>query len=223
MIVLACLILLLVTLACSCLDETGDSVAFLRLALWRAYSESLRDYCQGAGSTRYTTSDGCIEAARDNCPNSNLSVADTCIQNWINSPPPVVVDCSSFRITAPLDGLADGMNTIYWDGVPDATGYQIDVLDTPNLLLNMSLPAQPTNVTLDLSQSVIGGGVSIQLQMRALIGDSIVCRTAAILTRAWPMPPAQPVPVIPLTPAPFCGNLICEPGEDLETCVRDCG
>jgi hypothetical protein len=139
--------------------------------------------------------------------------------------PPPVFDCSVFRLTAPLDGLPNGMTTFYWDALPGATGYRVRVADafsptTP--LTSLSVAGDSTNVTLDLSSSLIGGSSSLVVTVEALNGETVACTDSRTLTRAWPAPP----PPDNTQPAPpgFCGDLVCNPelGENTETCEEDC-
>jgi hypothetical protein len=132
--------------------------------------------------------------------------------------------CDGFRLTAPLDGLPNGMTTFYWDALPDATGYRLSVADatSPNTpLTSLSVAGDRTNLTLDLSSRLIGGGTSLIVTIEALNGETVACADSHTLTRAWPAPPAPPENT---QPAPFCGDRVCSPelGEDNETCTIDC-
>jgi hypothetical protein len=139
--------------------------------------------------------------------------------------PPPVFDCSVFRLTAPLDGLPNGMTTFYWDPLPGATGYRVRVADasspgTP--LTSLSVAGDRTNTTLNLSSDAIGGSTNLVVTIEALNGESVACTDSRALARAWPAPP----PPDDTQPAPpgFCGDLVCNPelGEDNETCTIDC-
>jgi hypothetical protein len=135
--------------------------------------------------------------------------------------PPSLVDCAVFRLTAPLDGLPNGMTTFYWDALPGATGYRLSVADatSPNTpLTSLSVAGDRTNLTLDLSSRLIGGSTSLIVTIEALNGETVACMDRRTLTRAWPAPPEN------TQPAPFCGDLVCNPelGEDNETCTIDC-
>jgi hypothetical protein len=138
--------------------------------------------------------------------------------------PPSVVDCAVFRLTAPLDGLPNGMTTFYWDALPGATGYRLSVADaaSPNTpLTSLSVAGDRTNLTLDLSSRLIGGSTSLVVTIEALNGETVACMDRRTLTRAWPAPPILPENT---QPAPFCGDLVCNPelGENTLTCEEDC-
>jgi hypothetical protein len=142
------------------------------------------------------------------------------------------LDCSVFRLTAPLDGLPNGVTTFYWDALPSATSYGISVADAANPsapLSSMSIPSGSTNTTLDLSTAAIGGSTSMVVTLQAFNGATAVCTDSRTLTRAWNVLPA---PVLDVTSTPsstpdpnlICGDEICsaEIGESTLTCERDC-
>ncbi|MFN8529288.1 MAG: hypothetical protein U0670_11805 [Anaerolineae bacterium] len=102
-------------------------------------------------------------------------------QNIVAPQPQLPVDCSLMRLTAPLDGLPNGMTTFYWDPLPGPRSfvYRIRIFDengTP-LLSDSNSPdghSLPSNV----AQSAIGGGYTLRVVLQGIDGvdrSTILC------------------------------------------------
>jgi LysM repeat protein len=103
-----------------------------------------------------------------------------------------VVDCSGFAPTSPLDGLAYGDNTFYWNAASGADKYRVVVINTrEGKVVSFETAGTETMVTGTLIQNTIGGGFDFSWRVEALVAGQIVCQTnTQFLQRAA----AQPIP-----------------------------
>jgi len=103
------------------------------------------------------------------------------------------VDCSRFRATSPLDGLANGSNVFYWDPAPGATSYRVNIY---NLELGGALMASYetsgvlTHLQGDVSDGTVGGGFHFAWEVQAMVSDHIACSSPrlAMLRSLAPTP-----------------------------------
>jgi LysM repeat protein len=110
---------------------------------------------------------------------------------------PGVVDCTPFRATSPLDGLAFGTNTFYWDAVPGATSYRVIVYNnTEGGSVSFETQAPATSLTALIDQSNIGGGFDFSWEVQALL-DGVVACTSSRITTQRSAPPTLPPPPPP--------------------------
>lgn len=99
---------------------------------------------------------------------------------------PLPPDCTPFRLTSPTDGLPNGVATFYWDPLPDATGYMIDVLGEGAAPVKFMTDAPNTNLQGDVSMNAIGGLYAFTVQASALIGGDVVCTHTITIMREAP-------------------------------------
>jgi hypothetical protein len=133
-------------------------------------------------------------------------------------PPAPTVDCSVFRLTAPLEGLANGVNTFYWDALPSASGYALTVTDAGGTTLaSLSTAAGTTNATVDLSSTTTGDGGILTVTVEALVDGSAVCTDTRSIQRAAFVPGAP----VSSTPGLVCGDGICVMPDEA-ACLADC-
>ncbi len=92
------------------------------------------------------------------------------------------VDCGPFKPTSPLDGLAFGMNTFYWDAAPGATSYRVTVPGVGTV----DSTAPTTNANLDLSSA--GFNPQMSWYVEAFYNGQVVC-TSSTVTIARSAPP----------------------------------
>ena len=128
-------------------------------------------------------------------------------------------DCSVFRLTSPLDGLANGSVTFYWDPLPGATGYRLTVLDGGTPLASYATNSGQTSLTADVSSSAIGGGFELGVRLEAFVGPGVACNDNRVILRAAPAGGNNASPPVS---GPVCGNTVCEPGEENGVCCTDC-
>ena len=107
-------------------------------------------------------------------------------------PPPPPVDCSAFRATAPLNGLAYPTTTFYWDAAPGATGYRITIMGESGTFFFVT-GGNTLSMTIDTSNSGIGFGFDFSWSVEALFNDQVICGSPlARMQREAPDPPPEP-------------------------------
>nr|MBA3873150.1 SH3 domain-containing protein [Anaerolineae bacterium] len=91
-------------------------------------------------------------------------------------------DCTNFKATSPLDGLAYGENTFYWDPAPGATSYRLNVAGFG------TTDSSGTNVTYDLFNA--GQNFQMSWFVQALVNGQVACtsQTVTIPRQAQPPP-----------------------------------
>jgi hypothetical protein len=116
---------------------------------------------------------------------------------------PGVVDCTPFRATSPLDGLAFGTNTFYWDAAPGATSYRVIVYNnTEGGSVSFETLAPATSLTALIDQSNIGGGFDFSWEVQALLDGVVACTSSRITTQRSAPQPLPPV----FTASWFCSG-----------------
>ena len=139
------------------------------------------------------------------------------LQEGVNTSSPTL-NCDALRLTSPLDGLPNGTATFYWDALPGATGYQINLFsDVGAFLAGFDATGDQTNLSADVSMGAIGGQYILGVEFIALGAQNQRCRQAYTLMRE--APPSQPVqpesgppePEPIISPTPTCEEL---PGAD---------
>jgi hypothetical protein len=113
---------------------------------------------------------------------SNAPAPNPMQQQSIIAPPQA--DCSSFRLTSPLDGLPNGVATFYWDPVPGATSYTVGVYGSGATPVSFSAGAGSSSVSGDVSQAAIGGQYEFYIEAQAFLPDGTVCTSGAGVMRA---------------------------------------
>jgi LysM repeat protein len=116
------------------------------------------------------------------------------------------VDCAPFRATSPLDGLALGANTFYWDAAPGADGYRVTVFNaTSGQSTSFETLGTQTNLTGNVDQVTVGTGFSFAWQVQALLDGQVVCTSTRITTQRAAQPTLVP-PVLPFAASWACGG-----------------
>lgn len=106
-------------------------------------------------------------------------------------------DCSNFKATSPLDGLAYGVNTFYWDPAPGATSYRLNVVGFG------TIDSSSTNVTYDLFDA--GQQFQMSWFVQALVNGQVACTTPTVTVAREASPP------------PFTASWACGPAADQVT------
>jgi hypothetical protein len=89
-------------------------------------------------------------------------------------------DCSRFRPTSPLDGMAFGSTTFYWDGAPGATQYRLNILSAGgSVVRTVEIPAQNTSVSTDTGGG-LGDGNVFTWYVEALVNGQLACASQQV-------------------------------------------
>lgn len=173
--------------------------------------QSYYDYCSNASpeiaeiAAKYNGGPGTVISAEEAALYNNHM--NTCFDEWaavvnsdwevpVSSAPapnpaqqqsilaPAQVDCSFFRLTAPLDGLPNGVAMFYWDTLPGATGYHVNVYGSGAWLAGFDAGAGSSSVSGDVSQAAIGGQYEFYIEAQAFLPDGTVCTSGAGVMRA---------------------------------------
>ncbi len=118
-------------------------------------------------------------------------------------------DCSTFKPTSPLDGLAYGVNTFYWDGAQGATSYRVNVYDESGALKS-SFDSDGTNLNLQGDTSDLGNGFTFSWEVQALVNGQVACTSNRVTMFRSAPPGAAPARPTPVATEEQCGE--CEPG-----------
>lgn len=89
--------------------------------------------------------------------------------------------CAGFRATSPLDGLAFGLNTFYWDPAPGATSYRLVINGAG------SLETTSTNAQFDLY--FVGINMQMSWYVEALVNGRVACTTDVVTIPREAAPP----------------------------------
>jgi LysM repeat protein len=124
-----------------------------------------------------------------------------------NPPPPASdVDCTPFRGTSPLDGLAYGTNTFYWDPAPGATGYRINIYNVGELggrlMTSFTAAAGQTSLAAPITIENSGHGFSFAWEVQALGPNGVACSSGPFQVPRQPQGPLPPEPSMTPTLVP---------------------
>ena len=108
----------------------------------------------------------------------------------------LTADCTHFRLTSPLDGMANGSNVFYWDPAPGATSYRLNVYNLSitgaPLVVSHDVPGVITHLQAGMDDGSIGSGIFFYVEIQALVGDQVACSQRVTLPRS--VPPPAPAP-----------------------------
>ena len=133
----------------------------------------------------------------ENLPESILNykiVVDAALVQALPTPTPrpvvtpqpataVPTTCNNFKATSPLDGLNYGSNIFYWDGIPTATTYRVNVynLDKGSVLVrSFETTGNQTNLTPSITNETVGLGFKFAWEVQALVNGIAVCTTTRV-------------------------------------------
>jgi hypothetical protein len=99
---------------------------------------------------------------------------------------PTGLNCNLLRLTSPLGGLPNGVATFYWDVLPGAVAYRINIYDNVGTFLS-SFDSQgaATSLSADVSWAAIGGQYDLQVELVAF-GGGTSCRETVTISREAP-------------------------------------
>lgn len=105
------------------------------------------------------------------------------------------VHCVGFRPTLPLDRVAYGPSTFYWDGAYNATNYRVNFYTGAGaFLVSVETGSSNTNITVDMALPVFGTESVFLWEVQALSGGQIAC-TSEPITVLRDSAPGAVVPV----------------------------
>lgn len=143
------------------------------------------------------------------------SVAPTTAPSATDEPPAGTfdtagVDCSRFAAASPLDGLAYGPTTFYWNPAPGASGYRVNIFNVGEqngaLVASFTTGGSSYNLTADLNVNNTGFGFAFAWNVEALDanGQPVCVSQQVFLPREAPPPDPTntptPVPTPEATP-----------------------
>ncbi len=143
-----------------------------------------------------------------------LSCADQVAVNVEGVPPGQILTCSAYLL-APRDGMANGLQTFFWEAVEGAGSYRLVIYNEGGAQVASAMVAAPaTSVTLDVSEAAIGGGLSFTVAIEVYLPDGTFWCVDTVTELRTVVPP----------PDPFCGDGVCDGsiGENPNTCQSDC-
>ena len=124
---------------------------------------------------------------------------------------PAGMNCDNLRLTSPLDGLPNGDVTFYWDTLPGATSYRINVFGEGAFLAGYDATGDQTNLTTNVSQGTIGGQFILTVELIAADANGNTCSKSYVLQREAPRdtggsdPEPEPTPTCEENPyASYC-------------------
>ena len=128
-------------------------------------------------------------------------------------------------LQAPREGMANGLQTFFWTPVDGATSYRVRIYNESGVLVAEGTIAAPaTSLTLDVSTASIGEGLSFVVAIEAYRDGEFWCVDTVTQFRSAPDPgQSQAQPNQDNGGGVVCGNGICQPGENANTCPADCG
>lgn len=90
-------------------------------------------------------------------------------------------DCSRFKPTSPLGGMAFGTQTFYWDGAQGANNYKLNIYNESGAQVgSFATNSDNTALTIDTSASTIGEGFSFSWEVEAYVDNALACTTAQV-------------------------------------------
>ncbi|MCB9453520.1 MAG: SH3 domain-containing protein [Anaerolineaceae bacterium] len=108
------------------------------------------------------------------------------------------LDCSRFHTLGP-DGLLMGMNTFYWEAVPNATSYHVNIYnDQGTFIGTYDSGGSNTNLSINMAAPGFGSGFEFYWQVEALLNGQVACATQ----RTYIQRESGSVPVGQQQPAP---------------------
>jgi LysM repeat protein len=94
--------------------------------------------------------------------------------------PPIQVDCTQLVATSPLQGMFYGNNTFYWNAMPGATSYRVNVysvdVNPGTLVASFDTPATHTSLVGEIGGNA-GHGYRFAWEVEGLVSDIPVCQT----------------------------------------------
>ena len=90
---------------------------------------------------------------------------------------PTAPDCSGLRLTSPLDAATGSAMPYYWDGIPAATSYRVQVYDHGSGTRVGSFDTGAHQTWVSISAGQLGVGGALQWEVIALVDGQALCNT----------------------------------------------
>jgi hypothetical protein len=91
-------------------------------------------------------------------------------------------DCSRFRPTSPLGGLAFGPTTFYWDAALGADNYRINIYNESGTQVGTFVTnSANTAISVDTSAATIGDGLNFTWEVVALVNNQVACTSSQVV------------------------------------------
>jgi hypothetical protein len=89
-------------------------------------------------------------------------------------------DCSRFKPTSPLDGLAFGITPFYWDAAPGATSYRLTIVgEDGSQRTSTEVGSFTTTLSVDTGNS-LGDGTNFTWSVQALVNGQVACTSSSV-------------------------------------------
>lgn len=90
-------------------------------------------------------------------------------------------DCTRFKPTSPLGGMAFDEETFYWDGALGANNYRVNIYnEAGGLAGSFATNSENTALSINVSADALGEGISFGWEVEALVDNAIACTTGRI-------------------------------------------
>jgi len=89
----------------------------------------------------------------------------------------------SVTLLAPTEAIANGLQTFFWSEVPEATTYQVKIMNSSSVLVSGRIAPPATSLTLDVSEAAIGPGTNFRIFVEAYTGPGELCTDSVSVTR----------------------------------------
>jgi hypothetical protein len=90
-------------------------------------------------------------------------------------------DCSRFRPTSPLGGIAFGTTTFYWDAALGADNYRVNIYNNTGAPVgSFTTNSANTALSVDTSAAGIGDGFDFTWEVEALVNNQVACTTSRV-------------------------------------------
>ena len=109
-------------------------------------------------------------------PNTSTVDTSTEVDNAVDG-----VNCATFALTSPFDGLNRGQNTFYWTGAEGATNFRVRVFNV-ELARNLAFETRTytTSLTATLGIEEIGNGFMFEWDVQALYNGQVACTSPRV-------------------------------------------
>lgn len=100
-------------------------------------------------------------------------------------------DCSRFRPTSPLGGIAFGTTTFYWDAALGADNYRVNIYNNNGVQVGSFMTnSANTALSVDTSAGGIGDGLDFTWEVEAIVNNQVACTSSrvAVLREAGAAP-----------------------------------